>query len=648
MDNLAIKILLIDDDEDDYVITRTLLSKIDGGNFNLDWESSYDRAVEMIKAGRHDIYLIDYQLGKHNGLDLVRLATASGCKGLVIMLTGQGELRVDIEAITAGATDYLVKESITAPVLERSFRHAFERKRAAEDLRLSEERYRDIVENAHDIIYSHDLEGNYTSISNACEQITGYTREEVLRMNVFQAVAPEFVDRAREMIARKIGGEKGTAYDLELLARDGRRIAVEINSKIIFRHGVAVGVQGIARDVTERKQLEEQLRQSQKMEAIGQLAGGIAHDFNNLLTAITGYSELSMKRLRPEDPLLSNLQEIKKAGDRAASLTRQLLAFSRKQVLQPKVLDLNEVVADLEKMLRRLIGEDIELCTVLEQKEGRIKADPGQIEQIIMNLVVNARDAMPRGGKLTIETRNIFLDDDYSRKHIGVSAGPFVMLAVSDSGAGINAQIQSRIFDPFFTTKRVGEGTGLGLSTVYGIVKQSGGNILVYSEVGHGTTFKIYLPATDDRPQGYKRDSGPEDSFRGTETVLLAEDEEVVRKLVSQVLRLYGYQVLETAGGEEALLISESHPTPIHLLITDVIMPTMSGRELSDRLLKLRPETKVIYMSGYTDTAIVYHGVLEEGAHFIQKPFSTYDLAAKVREVLDKRIPDDEAVLAFA
>jgi PAS domain S-box-containing protein len=512
-----------------------------------------------------------------------------------------------------------------------------EQKRADENLRSSEERYRDIVENAHDIIYSHDLLGNYISINKAYEQITGYSREEALTMNLAQTVAPESLEKAREMIARKLDGESVTAYDLNIIGKDGRRIAVEVNSKLVLQDGAPVGVLGIARDVTARKQLEDQLRHSQKMEAIGQLAGGIAHDFNNLLTAIIGYSELSMKPLRAADPLLNNLQEIKKAGDRAASLTRQLLAFSRKQVLQPKVLDLNAVVSDLETMLRRLIGEDLELSTVLDPKVGAIKVDPGQIEQIILNLAVNARDAMPRGGTLTIETKNVFLDDQYAKTHVAVTPGPFVMLAVSDSGTGIDPQTRSHIFEPFFTTKEVGKGTGLGLSTVYGIVKQSGGNVLVHSEVGLGTTFKIYLPRTDESPPLSERDTGSLGFLRGTETALLVEDEEIVRKLACQVLRLYGYQVLEAVEGMGALRICKSHPAPIHLLITDVIMPGMSGRELAGRLTELRPEMQVLYMSGYTDRGKLHQGFSDIGANFIQKPFSTDVLAIKVREVLDAR-----------
>jgi two-component system cell cycle sensor histidine kinase/response regulator CckA len=637
VNNQSVKVLLIEDDEEDYVITRNMFEKIEGQSFQLEWERSYAAAVETIKAGRHDIYLTDYRLGEHNGLDLVRLIVASGYKGLAIMLTGKGGRPVDIEATMAGAADYLAKDSVTSVLLERSMRHALERKQSAEALHLSEERYRDIVENSHDFIYSHDLKGNYTSINNAGEQLTGYTREEVLTMNFAQIVAPDFVDKAEEMIAGRLAGEKGTAYDLDIVAKDGRRIAVEINTKLVLRDGVAVGVQGTARDVTGRKDLEEQLRQSQKMEAIGRLAGGIAHDFNNLLTAITGYSELSMRRMEETDPLLVNLQEIKKAGDRAASLTRQLLAFSRKQVLRPKVLVLNSVVSDMERMLARLIGEDIELCTVLEPNLSSIKVDPGQIEQIIMNLAVNARDAMPQGGKLTIETRNVVIDDEYARNHIAVTPGPFVKLEVSDSGCGIDTQTQSRIFEPFFTTKEVGKGTGLGLSTVYGIVKQSGGHIWVYSEVGVGTIFTIYLPCTEENPEAYKREYGNERGLRGTETILIAEDEEVVRKLVSKVLLMYGHKVLEAADGNEALLISESHVAPIDLLITDVIMPDMNGLELANHLTGLRPETKVLFMSGYTDSAIVHQGVLDDGANFIQKPFSPEALASKVREVLEAK-----------
>jgi two-component system cell cycle sensor histidine kinase/response regulator CckA len=511
-----------------------------------------------------------------------------------------------------------------------------ERGRVEVKLRKSEERYRDLVENAHDIIYTHELEGNYVSINKAVELITGYSREEALRMNLAQIVAPEYLEKAREMIARKLAGERVTAYELELIAKDGHRVMIEVNTRLVYQDDIPVCVQGVARDVTERKQLEEQLRQSQKLEAVGQLAGGIAHDFNNLLTVINGYSDLTIRRIKTEDPLHRNIEEIKKAGERAASLTRQLLAFSRKQVLQPKVLDLNALVSDFGKMLQRLIGEDIELRSVLDPTLGSIKADPGQTEQVIMNLVVNARDAMPEGGKLTIETANVYLDEEYATHHIAVKPGPYVVLAVTDTGTGMDEKTRARIFEPFFTTKEAGKGTGLGLSTVYGIVKQSGGNIWVYSEVGRGTSFKIYLPRVDQGAQEYKRSADNEEDIQGTETILLAEDDEMVRSLIREVLEGYGYQVLEAANGSVASLICERHQGPIHLLLTDVVMPEMGGRELVDRLAQLRPVMRVLYMSGYTDEAIVHHGILDEGTNFIQKPFAAQALAHKVREVLGK------------
>jgi PAS domain S-box-containing protein len=431
------------------------------------------------------------------------------------------------------------------------------------------------------------------------------------------------------IMGRTIGTIEVQSHELAAYTRE-HAVAIQMAANL-----AANGIENIRLLDLERER-EEQLRQSQKMEAVGRLAGGIAHDFNNLLTAINGYSELTMLQLKAEDPLMQNLEEIKKAGDRAASLTRQLLAFSRKQVLQPKVIDLNSLVADIEKMLRRLIGEDIDLQTVLHRELGSIKADPGQIEQVIMNLVVNARDAMPKGGKLTIETRNVYLDQEFAEQHIATNPGPYVMLAISDTGTGMDEQTQARIFDPFFTTKEVGKGTGLGLSTVYGIVKQSGGNLWVYSELGQGSTFKVYLPRIDEGAEEYRRTTENEESLKGTETVLLAEDEEMVRKLAVQVLEMYGYRVLEAANGGTAFLICERHQETIDLLLTDVIMPEMSGRELANRLTELRPDMKVVFMSGYTDDAIVHQGVLDEDENFIQKPFTPSALAQKVREALDK------------
>jgi PAS domain S-box-containing protein len=384
----------------------------------------------------------------------------------------------------------------------------------------------------------------------------------------------------------------------------------------------------------ERRQLEGQLRQSQKMEAVGQLAGGIAHDFNNVLTVITGYSQLLLARAGPDNPLRGELEEIRKAGDRAAALTRQLLAFSRRQVLAPKVLNLNDVLTNIEGMVRRLIGEDIEMMTIQHPSLGPVKADPGQIEQVIVNLAVNARDAMPQGGKLTIETANIILDQIRTSREVTIPAGHYVMLAVSDTGHGMDAGTKAHIFEPFFTTKEKGKGTGLGLATVYGIVKQSDGYITVYSEPGRGATFKIYLPLAEAvvEPPQPKVFLGTLD---GSETVLIVEDEDTIRSLACDVLQSHGYTVLQALNAKNALRVSEEQPGPIDLLLTDVVMPQTSGRELAERLTVLRPGIKVLFMSGYTDDAVVRHGVLQEGTAFLQKPFAPADLARKVREVLD-------------
>lgn len=813
-----------------------------------------------------------------------------------------------------------------------------ERKLAEDGLKQSEERYRDLVENAEDLIYEHDLKGNYTASNKAGERITGYTLEESLRLNLTETVAPECIEKAMEMMRRKLAGEHVTAYELVILGKDGRRIPVEVNTRLVLKNGIPVGVQGIARDLSERSyaqqalrdseartraileaamdciitmnhegkvvdwnpaaertfgysreeavgaemaeliipqryqkrhrlglarclatgkglilgkrlemsasrkdgsefpveltitrihldghamftgylqditarkkaetrlsaqyevtralaesnsidevalkilqalsesagweygslwtidrksnvlrclevwqapdmevheladpvkqpvftegnglpgkvwennapvwvsevqaadfpfiariaaaglrsgcafpirlrqdvlgvveffsrtvrepdaelmammvtmgsqigqfiertrveealgESEEQLRQSQKLEAIGQLAGGIAHDFNNLLTVICGYSSILLGKLPKESPHRSSMEEIKKAGDRASGLTRQLLAFSRKQILQPKILDLNEVVTDMEKLVRRLIGEDIDLLTLTSPGLGKVKADPGQIEQVLLNLIVNARDAMPQGGKVTIETSNVVQSHEYAQRH-GTRPGDYVLMAVSDTGEGIDSAIQPRIFEPFFTTKASGQGTGLGLATVYGIVKQSGGNIWVYSERGQGTTFKIFLPRIGETGE---LELSQSDSVVpvGTELILLVEDEEQVRDILAQILEGQGYQVLAASNGEEALQFSRDPFNDIKLMVTDVVMPQMSGRELAEHVAKLRPNLPVLFMSGYTDDAIVRHGLLDEKLNFIQKPFDSVSVARKVRDVLDSQ-----------
>ena len=382
------------------------------------------------------------------------------------------------------------------------------------------------------------------------------------------------------------------------------------------------------------RRTEEQLRHAQKMEAVGRLAGSVAHDFNNLLSVIISYASLVLSDLKEVDPLRTDIDSILKAGEKAADLTRQLLAFSRQQVLAPRLVDLNKIVRESEKMLRRLIGEDVTLLIHCAKTLSKVKVDPNQIDQVILNLAINARDAMPSGGKLSIETKDVMLDSPYTHDHFGVVQGPHVMLAVTDTGVGMDKETQARIFEPFFTTKELGKGTGLGLSTVFGIVQQSGGNVWVYSELGGGTTFKIYLPVAEGVETDFP-EVGEPTTLTGTETVLLVEDQDEVRQVTHEILRRYGYHVIEARNAGEALLTCEQHPRTIHLLLTDVVMPQMSGRELAGRLGRIRHDMKVLYMSGYTDNAIVHHGILDSGIHYLQKPIVPETLARRVREVLD-------------
>ncbi|MDT4967210.1 MAG: hypothetical protein QOJ64_1947, partial [Acidobacteriota bacterium] len=508
------------------------------------------------------------------------------------------------------------------------------RKRAEEELLQSEQRYRLLFERNPQPMWVFDLETlAFLEVNDAAVGQYGYTREEFLAMTLEDIRPAESIPALLDIVSRdEPRGEIAGIWKHK--KKDGSIIDVEITAHELTFYGRPARLV-LAYDVTERRSLEEQLRQSQKLEAVGQLAGGVAHDFNNLLTVITGYSDLSLRRLDNGNPLRASLEEIRKAGERAASLTRQLLAFSRKQVLQPKVLQLNAIVADVDAMLRRLIGEDIDPITLLDPALGQVKADPGQIEQVILNLAVNARDAMPQGGKLTIETANVQLDNQYSRSHTAIQPGNYVMLAVTDTGCGMDAETESRVFEPFFTTKEHGKGTGLGLSTVYGIVKQSGGNIWVYSEVGKGTTFKIYLPRTDDVLDMNTANDAPNELAQGRETVLLTEDEEQVRQMARMILEMSGYHVLEASNGDEALAIYREHGAQIDLIVTDVVMPHMSGTELAHNLELLHPGIKVLYMSGYTDEAIVRHGLLDRDMSFLQKPFTPAVLTRKVREMLD-------------
>jgi two-component system, cell cycle sensor histidine kinase and response regulator CckA len=486
-----------------------------------------------------------------------------------------------------------------------------------------------------------DSDGKFIYINPAFTHITGYTLEDISSGRDWFHIASPFLEYRLEIINswKKDVIQKCIEKVLSIASKNGEVKEIEFKPTLLDDGRILV----ILSDITERKRaeeekatLQEELRQSQKMEAIGGLAGGIAHDFNNLLTVISGNCQLSLLELKEGDPLRGNIEEIKAAAERATSLTRQLLAFSRRQVLNMKVLDLNTIIRDLEKMLRRVIGEDVELVTWFADDLGMVKIDPGWIEQVIMNLAVNARDAMPRGGKLIIETTNAEVDESYTRGHVTVKPGRYVKLCVNDTGMGMAPEVKEHLFEPFFTTKEKGKGTGLGLSTVYGITKQSGGDIWVYSEPGLGTTFNIYLPRVDESLDDLRIKVTKEEIPRGSETILLVEDEEDVRGLAVRILERQGYTVLEASCGKDALALCKERNEPIHMILTDVVMPGMSGRQLADQLVLLHPKTKVLYMSGYTDNAVIHHGILEDRVDYLQKPFTIDGLTRKVREVLDK------------
>jgi len=509
--------------------------------------------------------------------------------------------------------------------------------------RESEARFVSLVKHSSDVITIIGSDGKVHYMSPSSEAIFGYSPDEVTGTQLRDFLHPEDRQQVLETIAELIE-QPGKTAAIELRARHRDKTWLHVESVLtnLLREPKVAGIVVNSRNITERKKAEEalrdseeRLRQAQKMEAVGQLAGGVAHDFNNLLAVIIGYADLALRRVSADDEkTVRQIEEIKKAGDRAKSLTGQLLAFSRKQVLQPKVLDLNCVVRDLDKMLRRLIGEHIEMQTTLNANLGNVKADPGQIEQVLLNLAVNARDAMPDGGSLTIATRNVRIGECYAQGHPPFEAGPYVMISVSDTGCGMSSELQSRIFEPFFTTKEKGKGTGLGLATVYGSIRQSGGTITVHSVPQEGTTFKIYLPRVNEEASALEQAFAKTDDVRGQETVLLVEDEEAVRNMAEEMLHSNGYEVLGASNGLEAIKVSEDHDGPIELMVTDVVMPQLGGRELAEKLAVTRPEMRVLYMSGYTDDAIVHHGVLDGRAAFLEKPFTPDALAIKIREVL--------------
>jgi PAS domain S-box-containing protein len=512
-----------------------------------------------------------------------------------------------------------------------------ERKQAEHTLRESEARYRDLFDNASDLVCVTDLDGTFVYVNRAWHDATGYSDDELRRMRLGDLVQPDQYARLADAYARVLAGEPVTHLDLTLLTRDGGAIVAEGNASPVVKDGRPVMVRAIWRDLTERKRVDEQLRRAERMQAAGQLAGGVAHEVNNMMTGVIGFSSFLLRSLDQDDPRRADVDEIMRAGSRAADVTRQLLAFTRQQFRRPEVLELNQVIAGVERMLRRSLGDDRELILKLRESAGRVRVDRGQLEQVLVNLVLNARDAIETTGRVCIETDQVSLDAEYARRHelVAVPTAAYVLLAVSDTGCGMTPDVLARIFEPFFTTKAVGQGTGLGLSTVYGIIKQSDGFIWPYSEVGYGTTFKIYLPAAERPVQLPRLISGNGDQRGGGETILVVEDEAMVRGLAARCLTEQGYRVVEAKTSGEALAYVEENPGTVHLVLSDVVMPIMGGRELSQRLQRVAPALPVLFMSGYTGEDVVQRGLLDAGAPFEQKPFSPEGLAARVRALLD-------------
>jgi two-component system, cell cycle sensor histidine kinase and response regulator CckA len=635
----TLNVLLLEDHAFD---AELVIRQLEQAGYEPTWER-VENQTQFLAAldPRLDVILADFNLPSFSVYRALELLKERNVRVPLIVVSGSIQEDTAIQVLHSGAADYLLKDRLArlGQAVQRVMdqRRLLDEKQTAEAaLKDAEDRTRFALDAARVGVWESNLENDTTRWSATAEALHG------LAPGTFGGTFRAFLDCIhvddRERVNATILEARLRRTDWTVLYRtrwpDGALHWISETGKTFYdEKGYPVRAAGIALDVTERHLLEEQNRQSQKVEAIGQLAGGIAHDFNNLLTAIQGYAELLTTDLGAESPHQQDLREIRLAADRAASLTRQLLAFSRRQILDPRVIDLRDSLRGLESMLKRLIGEHITVTLRTVGEVACVKADPGQIEQVILNLALNARDAMPEGGSLLIELTNVELDEAYARRHVSVKPGHYVMLAVSDTGIGMDSATQARVFEPFFTTKPEGRGTGLGLSTVYGIVKQSGGNVWVYSEPGQGATFKIYLPRVEEVVDLASETVAP-DVLTGTETVLVVEDEPGVRDLVRKVLERHGYQVLLAASPREALETAQHHDGPIHLLTTDVVLPEMSGRALAQQAAASRPDMRVLYMSGYTDNAIVHHGVLKPDTPFLQKPFTPQALTKKVREVL--------------
>ena len=752
----CIRLLLVDDDEDYYVLTSDLLAQTDGVQFHIDWAATFDQALAEIRSRRHDAYLIDYNLGAQTGLDLMQQALAEGCKIPVIMLTGQGDREIDLLAMQAGAADYLVKDQIETRLLERSIRYAIRRTQTLQDM----SRLVAILEATTDFVSTVDANGRITYINNSGRVLLGLDESENIMgiplFDDFQAmwasrlIHDEGLPKARRdgawkgetallsqggqeipvsqlilthrdeegnvefysTIARDISEqlqaheaetrlataieqvadsilitktdgtieyvnpafEELTGYSrLEVTGQNVRILKSGVHNEAFYRDlwdtvlaghvwmgrltnrkkntfcyevevtitpvrdrdGNIINFVSTQKDVTHEREMEAQVRQAQKMEAVGQLAGGVAHDFNNLLTVISGFSCLLKDSLPDDSDLQSFVEEIISSSDRAAGLTKQLLAFGRRQLMEPTILNLSDLITRISGMLKKLLGEHTEMRTVFAEDLMTVKADPGQLEQVLINMVINAHHAMESGGALTMETYNQEIEQSMVCQVGIIEPGHYVVLAITDTGAGMTSEVKSRIFEPFYSTKTPDKGSGLGLSTCFGIIKQSGGDIHVYSEPGHGTTFRIYLPAAGAERSEFSIVKHETELRSGTETVLIVEDEASLRELMCSVLQTAGYKVLKATNGLEGLRMFRESQRPIHMVITDVVMPKMGGSEMVSELIQMGMEAEVLYVSGYTNDALQHRGILDKGIEYLSKPFSPAQLNRRVRGILD-------------